>query len=437
MNRSRLYPAAAVICLFFLGVLSAENAPSKTENAKKEAGNKLFDPDPNHPWNRLHQFFYVRSLAKGGTYAYRGPDAPLGRRGSGPDTFLIAGESYEKAIRLLDDFLKAKDDERIKDPLKRALLQRDLWYVFDGLMELYYRESAEAVAKGKRLQRRAVQKRLAQLMRRVEQPASGLQALPDNYALAVTSGAFPTKFDPKHPKQPYLPADLRLDDKSAWVAIRSRSTEFCAPQHANFVQGKSVFLSMLRLPGGRKETEDYLARLPNERIRGLVDLPDGSQVALVRRMLLPDDKGGLQATPVTESVQLRIFPAYAEPSVFEFTLDRDGLLSGRGGLQPLTAEDIDYFGFGDFGESGEPLRLHDGTERAPRHMLLNCRSCHGSRDDRFDRLLSINTLFPGGQSSKYEGAARTDLAPQVAATVHRKTQSVSWGLLQGLREPTP
>jgi hypothetical protein len=30
------------------------------------------------------------------------------------------------------------------------------------------------------------------------------------------------------------------------------------------------------------------------------------------------------------------------------------------------AEDIDYFGFGYFGESGEPLRLLDGRERAPR-----------------------------------------------------------------------
>jgi hypothetical protein len=419
--------------------VSADSTPPKAKDAKDKVAEKLFDPDPNHPWNRLHRFFYVRALAKGGAYAYDGPDAPLGRRGSEPDTFLIAGESHDRAIRLLSDFLKAKDDEHVNDPLERALLQRDLWYVFDGLMEqlYWYPDSAEAVAKGKRPQRRAVQKRLAQLMRRLEQPAARLQGLPDNYALAVKSGAFPTTFDPKRPQQPYLPGDLRLDGKSDWVAIRSRSTAFSAPEHAKFLQGKSVVLSLLRLPGGRKETEDYLAGLPNERVQGFVDLPAGSQVALVRRMLLPDDKGGLQATPVTESVQVRIFPAHAEPSVFEFTLDRGGLLSGRGGLRALTAEDIDYFGFGDFGESGEPLRPRDGRERAPRHLLLNCRSCHGSRDDRCDRLFSINTLFPGGQSSQYEGAARTDLAAQVSLTVRHKTESVSWGLLQGLRETTP
>jgi hypothetical protein len=335
MNGPKLYLTASPTCLVLLCLVSADSAPLKAKDAPDKAAEKLFDPDLNHPWNRLHRFFYVRPLVNGGVYAYDGPDAPLGRRGSEPDTFLIAGESHDRALSLLSDFLKAKDDQYVKDPLQRALLQRDLWYVFDGLMEqlYWYQDSAEAVAKGKRPQRRAVQKRLAQLMRRLEQPAARLQGLPDNYAIAVKSGAFPTKFDPKRPKQPYLPGDLRLDDKSDWVAIRSRASEFSAPEHAKFLQGKSVVLSLLRLPGGRKETEDYLDGLPNERIQGFVDLPAGSQVALVRRMLLPDDKGGLQATPVTESVQLRIFPAQAEPSVFEFTLDRGGLLSGRGGLR--------------------------------------------------------------------------------------------------------
>lgn len=433
MNRSRLYLTAAATCLVVLGFLSADSAPSKDKEARNKAAETLFDPDPNHPWNRLHEFFYVRSLAKGGVYAYRGPDAPL-VLDVGHSTFLLAGDSHEKALRLLDDFLKTKDDERIRDPLRRALLQRDLWYVFDRVVEQFrYLYSAD-IAEGKRPQRRAVQKRLAQLMRRLEQSAARLQALPDNYVLTVKSGTFPTKFDQQYPKRPYLPADLRLDDKSDWVAIRSRSTELAAPAHAEFVRGKSIFLSLLRLPGGRKETLDYIAKLPKERIAGFTDLPPGSQVALVRRMLLPDDKGGLQATPVTESVQLRFFPTSGEPSVFEYTLDRDDLLSGRGGLHAMTPDEIDYFGFGDFGEHGEPLHLLEGEKLAPRHLLLSCLGCHGLPHNR---LFSLNTLFPGGRSDRYVGAARTDFAAQVRETVRRKTESYSWGLLQGLRETTP
>jgi hypothetical protein len=130
MNGSRVLLALSLAYLISWSLVSADNQPSKTNNAKDDAAKKLFDPDPAHPWNRLHQHFFVRALPEGGNYVHHGLDAPpLGTDGS----YLLEGDTYEKTIRLLDDFLKAKDDERIKDPLKRALLQRDLWYVFETL----------------------------------------------------------------------------------------------------------------------------------------------------------------------------------------------------------------------------------------------------------------------------------------------------------------
>jgi hypothetical protein len=37
---------------------------------------------------------------------------------------------YKHAILVLDEFLRENSDQSIKDPLKRAILQRDLWAAF-------------------------------------------------------------------------------------------------------------------------------------------------------------------------------------------------------------------------------------------------------------------------------------------------------------------
>src|SRR6185437_13361225 len=419
MNRSRLYPAAAMICLAVLGLLSAGSAPPKDGEAKDQAAEKLFDIDPAHPWNHLHQLFYVRQVGKGRTYIHQGPDAPFGRQGP----FLIEGPSHDRTLKTLDAFLRSKDDERIKDSLKRAILQRDLWYVFDKLAETPSFGWNDDPIEDKQPQRRAVQKRLAQVMRRLEQSATRLKTLPDNYAVAVESGAFPTKFDPKNPKISYLPADLRVDGKGDWVLVsrpdRGRGTGLAAPAHAKFVEGKAIFLSFLRLPGGRKATEDYIDRLPPPPCpdKDFPPLPNGTQMALVRRMLLPDDLGRLQATPVTENVQFRIFPKGDEQHFFEFTLDRTGLLSGHGGLRPVGPDDGDYFGFGGGYGRGDPFAGKELPQ--PRPILLDCKGCHMPK-----ALFSINT-FGFNLIEGYQGAARTDFVAQLRDTVDLK-KSYSW-----------
>lgn len=435
MKRSKRYWATGAACLVVLGLLCAEKAPPKTENGKDKAEEKLFDADPEHPWNRLHQVFYVRPVPRGGVYVHRGLDAPpLGAHGS----YALEGVAYEKAIRALDTFLNNKDDERVRDPLKRALLQRDLWYVFDTLAEpalyLYPEHPRDSHDDPKQRQRRALQKRLGQVIHRLEQPAKQLAALPDNYSLAFKSKAFATAFDPKHPQQPYLPADLRLDGHGDWVAI-SRShpngSTLAAPHHQLVTQHRAVFLAFLRLPGGRKPTEAYLASLPpfDERHQEKFPaLPDGSQVAFVRRMLLIDDHGMLQATPITESVQLRVFPKGKEQHVVELTLDRAALLSGCSGLRAVGPTEVAYFGFG----VNEARELFDKELKPkPEVILSNCVRCHA-----IPKLFSIHT-FGFQDHTWYAGAAETDFAAQVRHTKYRKMRSYSWGLLQGLRESTP
>lgn len=397
MNCLRLYPVAAMTSLVALALLFAESAPSKTEKPKDEAAETLFDPDPAHPWNRLHQVLYVPVSEKS-----EGVDCG-GAESLHREPVLLQNATFDKVVRMLDSFLQAKADERVKDPVKRALLQRDLWYVFDMLGETPF-PGARGMFEEPTPQRRALQKRLAQLMRRLEQPASRLKTLPDNYGITVKKGTYPAKFDAEHPERPYLPADLRLDDKSDWVIIRAASTTTSAPQHHRLVEGKSIFLTLLRLPGTRKKTEDYLANMPsdNDREKSFLPLPDGSQVALVRQMLLPDDKGELRPTPVIEDVRLRIFSKRREQHAYEFTLDRGGLLSGRSALW-----------------------ARGGDE-------LGCKACHKPEDGVF----SLSTLG-FNRTQGYHGAARTNLTEQVDGAVKLKKQTYSWGLLQGLRETTP
>ena len=131
MNRLLSLGAALLI------VLEAVSPGCNSEASSKVT---LYDPDPNHLWNRLHQALHVRLTDLGnpekeqpllpGDQSYHALelDAFLW-----PDrsTYLRFGEPHKTALAVLDEFL-AKDGEKlIQEPVKRAFLQRDLWAVFD------------------------------------------------------------------------------------------------------------------------------------------------------------------------------------------------------------------------------------------------------------------------------------------------------------------
>src|SRR5687767_13806319 len=151
----------------------------------------LFDPEPNHPWNRLHRHLYARPAPDGRIYDHEGLDPVFVPR----SRFLTDGDSHRRALTLLDDFLHGKADGRVNDPLKRALLQRDLWAVFVTTAD----PSLE-----RQPQRRELQKRLAQVMRRVALTPAEINGLPDNLAGAVKSQDFPRAYNPMRPERPFL-----------------------------------------------------------------------------------------------------------------------------------------------------------------------------------------------------------------------------------------
>src|SRR5262249_4215564 len=148
--------------------------------------------------------------------------------------FLTAGPSHEQALAVLDDFLESQAKRPIKDPLRRAVLQHDLWGVFvttaglAGQEVIFTREGRTLKTQqfidygdndlDRLPQRRQLQRRLAAALRLLALTGAEIDALPDNFSRAVKTGAFPTEFDPDHSGQAFLPPDLLAAD-GPWVAV--------------------------------------------------------------------------------------------------------------------------------------------------------------------------------------------------------------------------
>jgi hypothetical protein len=311
----------------------------------------VYDPDPDHPWNQVYRQLYRRTTKEGQEYGADELDPLLWF-----DTnYLLAGTSHLQTLRVLEEFLSTGAEDLIRDPLKRALFQRDLWAVFDWAAfqaEPYPRE------------RDALKVRLVEIMKRVSLPKDEILSLPDHYALAVQSGMVPAVFQENSSGTAFLPVDL-FRTESAWIPL-GREGGAVAHTHTEAFPffARSVFVVFVRSPDGREGTLEFidsLNREPNP------VTPVGSQVALVRRMLLIDDQGELVPSRLVETIQLRHFgPAQ---SFYEFELDRRKLFDGEaGGLVPNRDLFMLFMGHGDVFEN--PI------SEVQVAIPLICKACH-------------------------------------------------------------
>jgi hypothetical protein len=429
-----------------LGVLSVA--------ADSPARGGIYDPDPRHPWNRLHRLLHTRTTQDGKLYDQEELEPPL----LPSSKFLTEGPSHQEALALLDEFLQERSAGRIKDPVKRAVLQRDLWAVFsiltggarktyrenpEGRTELNGIEDAGDAELKRQSQRREVQRRLAQIMRQIALSPEEINALPDNLADALKAGRYPTRFDPKHPERPFLPAEL-LEPDGPWVAVRNpdRADGLAAPEHVKFTKGRALFLVLVRAPGGRKAT-DVLVKTAS--------FPPGTQVALLRRTFLVDRTGTLRPTRLTESLQLRVLgKPKAESPGFEFVLSRGEFFANRGGgLRPVGRAETSHFNFGFAGDMlyrPDPFEARDRPQ--PLALLNSCRQCHGD-DSGGSR---VATAFAAGREvpvypseelqrqigktilsySEKPALAPTEEKRQIESTMNWGRKTYTWGLLQGM-----
>ena len=355
-HSSRLFAARLVAFALTLFVASAHAATTLT--AHGDTPWVVYDADPRHPWNRVFHLLYDMTDSKG-------------ERGW-PDS-LLHGQRHKKLVAALDAFLQNNAQRRIGDPVKRALFQHDLWMVFNWT--LANRNTTDEVPAEV-----ALQKRLVRIMRRVALSQEEIARLPDTYATAVASAAYPAAYQPARRDAAFLPADL-LNLHGPWVLLNNNSQrQPAALIHSSKFGAHSDFFVLISSPGGREPTlrllkqlqvfsfareHDIAARHQKEGV--LPDfvpvlepfsersffwihelLPVGTTVALVRRMRVLDESGYDHATPIVESVQLRVYrepnssPQYApshhaglstghpieNQDVFMFRVDRKALAKG-------------------------------------------------------------------------------------------------------------
>ncbi len=326
-SQQAAYPATLLICIGLLVLVAQVLAKPKEAPAPA-----LFHKDRDHLWNRVHATFFIRIGPDGRSYGDDRLEPLLWYHSN----YLLEGKPAERAVAVLEEFLRDNGETLIDDPLKRAILQRDLWLVSNWLAS---KQPDDAHKKLARL--------LAEVVRRLALTPEQVAKLPDNYALTVAAKKHASGFDAEKPKRSYLPADLFQPD-GPWVSV-GRTEGPTAPFHVRDFTN-STFLIFLKLPGGRDKTLAFLKALaafdkplllPNadeKTKRSFMHLPNpalpqwlkGTEVALVRRALLIDSSRRVVASPLTESVQLRAMSTDA-PTLTPEAIDKLALRTGTGG----------------------------------------------------------------------------------------------------------
>jgi hypothetical protein len=401
----------------------------------------IFNSDPSHIWNRTYGCLFVRQGRDGKEYGEDALDPYLWPFSH----YLLEGDSHRRALGCLEEFLSSHAERSVQDPIKRAILQHDLWAAFD------WAAAGDDLPK----QRRELESRLAEAVRRLALTSKQIEALPDTYNEALASGRFPPGYDTDKPQRPFLPPDLFRPD-GPWVPLTAHSVQPTAIVHFS---GRSRFLVFMRVSDKREATLRYLERLrsssqPPLVTNGSIELlnlalpqfPAGTEVALVRQLIVINDAGALVPTRLTESVQLRVYhaitpgkpymnyingPSSHDQDFFEFRMSRPLLFADRaGGLSAVSPADREFATFSTHGM--DPLESA-GSVDGESVVLGRCRACHS--DSGIHSVQSrLQWLKPGLVTSSQAGRDEVEdaVAWETHATITWKRQQADFKLLQSL-----
>jgi len=332
--------AVIVFFVFALLISGLLRGQSKLSDQTAQAAavpykNTFFDPDPKHPWNQLYGLLFIRPAWDGKLYGLDEMDQLYWR----DSTYLLEGDLHQKAVLQLEKFIHSGAAGLIKNPLKRALLQRMLWALFDNLANHEARDDSTSLAR----ERRDLETRLVRIMKAVALSDGEINALPGNYQREVDSKQYPAAFDSDHADTPFLPGGFFL--KSDWVEVVDLRSDVVAPVHVRGIDGRSEFHVFMRLPSGHADTVAYLAKLTDFQPHWITDpnlpqVPVLTEFALIRRANLINAKGDSVESPLVESVQIRVIRDLSKSvpqseAFVDFSLDQTKLMQGDGGLVAL------------------------------------------------------------------------------------------------------
>jgi hypothetical protein len=421
----------------------------------------VYHADPGHLWNRLHDAIFVRVGSDGREYGRDRLEPYLWSSSK----YLLGGESHDRLVAVLAEFNRG-GDALIADPVKRAMLQRDLWLVFSWLEHSHndFYDFPGAKADWQTRQDR-LREPLARAIGHLALTPQQIADLPDTYAAAAASGEFASRFDPAQPDRPYLPPDL-FDVHGPWVSL-GRRNDLIAPSHVltDNPFTTSAFLVFIKLPGGRNATRAYVDRLGSfkgPRFIGTLEspkpefpnfnpdtpqFPAGTEVALVRRALLVTPQFDVAPSPIAESVQVRVYravPAWnpanlrkasmmndearSWQSVHEFSFSRARLFAGRsGGLFPIEGAPGDFAtGFSTHGVDMFEEKITPGPAPA---SLTWCVGCHFAPGVFSFNTFAQHVTLDAPQPGRLEAMPPADV---LAAAVAWKQKRADWILLQRL-----
>jgi hypothetical protein len=430
--------AVALITLFTQAAF-AQPLPS--------AENTIYNSDTNHLWNRLNETLFERATQDGKKYGLDELDILYWFRTKN----LLVEPSHQQALTILEEFINTHGEKLIRDPLKRALLQRDLWELFDWTTQYRWENLRE---------REELQKRLAVVIRRIALTTNEIASLPDNYAQAEQNNL------------PDLPHGL-FQTNGDWVTVgvnvigdgRYGRHDQVAPQHLGSFGYRSEFFVLFHFPNGKPAAISYLNQLnsfepawifpTNKNAHqsdgqlnpNLPQFPTNTEWTLVRRMCVIDSDGNIQQTPIIESIQARTYlniPANRpENLVFSESLAKDQQffefeMSRRqnGALRAVAKDEKDFLP--KLGRSMMEDAFESETNVTAKDLsnwqglsLENCAACHIPGPGIYSVLTYNRQRFISADvSGKFPPALSEFRAEDFS--VSRKYTRFEWGLLQGL-----
>src|SRR5437773_7749630 len=119
----RRLTAAATRAVIAVGLMRATGTLALQASRAPTPAVRLYNDSPAHLWNRLHASLFVRVAPDGHEYGADRVD-PLLWVGS---TYLLQGPTHVQVVKLLKEFIDTRGEQLIRNPLKCAVLQRDLW----------------------------------------------------------------------------------------------------------------------------------------------------------------------------------------------------------------------------------------------------------------------------------------------------------------------
>jgi hypothetical protein len=386
--------ALALLLVAAAAVLYAQSFDPRRDSLAREAPQPIYSNDPADPWNQVFFDLFTRTvearlLPAGMTpLHFMAPESQHLLRTGAAVTRIESGDRaidplYSSWVwmgsgwldmstsgqwgvlkdprytRLLAALGDVEASAARSDPLRRALMQSDLWAAYDLLSATVVSRPGRRPQDDDRLQRTtALTRRLASAMRALALSKSQIDALPDTLRDAGKAGVVPDF------------ADLR----SGWMEIRWFPTR----DHERAVQDRRVARVFLK----PKQGQDVPALLAKLRQGEGSDAGGIEAAALVVQILLIADDGTVMPSRIAYDVQVRRPTLDGSPPVgntfLQFELSRRKLLQSprSAGLVRFDESDPAYLPIAG-NDLSFATRPRADAEATVVPLRERCSVCHG------------------------------------------------------------